>query len=133
MPKVTKLNRVGALWSRARIEIQVQERVVAGEHVFVRVYGEMKIGAKETIYARDLGLRTIQLLMLQPEHRTDHSYTTAAWIYHKGELDNYASIDIFSMDNSYEMKSSGRSGSLSAATTLPYDGSLWLGFIALGE
>ena len=126
MPKVTKRA------DGPRFEIQVQERVVAGEHVFVRVYGEMKIGAKERVYARDLGLRTIQLLMLQPEHGTHNAYTTGVWIYRKGELDNYASVDIFSMD-SYEMLSSGRVGSLSAATSLPYDGSLWLGFIALGE
>jgi len=125
MPKVTKLDR------GPRLEIQVQERVVAGEHVFVRVYGEMKIGAKERIYARDLGLRTLQLLMLQPEHGTHNPYTTGVWIYRKGELDNYASIDIFSMAG-FEMYLNARV-TVSAATTLPYDGSLWLGFIALGE
>jgi len=125
MPKVTKLAR------GPRFEIQVQERVVAGEHVFVRVYGEMKIAAKEQVYARDLGLRTIQLLVLQPEHSTHNPYTTGVWIYRKGELDNYASVDIFSMDG-YEMNPDGRV-SVSAATALPDDGSLWLGFIALGE
>jgi len=125
MPKVTKLDR------GPRLEIQVQERVVAGEHVFVRVYGEMKIGAKERVYARDLGLRTIQLLMLQPEHGTHNPYTTGVWIYRKGELDNYASVDIFSMDG-YEMYLNAQVA-VSAASTLPYDGSLWLGFIALGE
>ena len=114
-----------------RFEIQVQDRVVKGESVFVRVYGEMKIGAKERVYARDLGLRTIQLLMLQPEHGTHNPYTTGVWIYRKGELDNYASIDIFSMDG-YEMYLNAQT-SVSAARTLPYDGSLWLGFIALGE
>uniref|UniRef100_A0A6M3M1M1 Uncharacterized protein n=1 Tax=viral metagenome TaxID=1070528 RepID=A0A6M3M1M1_9ZZZZ len=126
MPKVVKLAR------GPRLEIQVQERYVRGESVHVKVYGEMKIGAKERIYARDLGLRTLQLLMLQPEHGTHNPYTTGVWIYRKGELDNYASVDIFSMAG-YEMISTGRVGSLSAATTLPYDGSLWLGFIALGE
>ena len=125
MPKVTKLAR------GPRLEIQVQDRVVKGESVFVRVYGEMKIGAKERIYARDLGLRTLQLLMLQPEHGTHNPYTTGVWIYRKGELDNYASIDIFSMDG-YEMYLNAQV-TVSAATTLPYDGSLWLGFIALGE
>ena len=125
MPKVTKLAR------GPRLEIQVQERVVAGEHVFVRVYGEMKIGAKERIYARDLGLRTLQLLMLQPEHGTHNPYTTGVWIYRKGELDNYASVDIFSMDG-YEMYLNAQV-TVSAATALPSDGSLWLGFIALGE
>ena len=125
MPKVTKRA------DGPRFEIQVQERVVKGESVFVRVYGEMKIGAKERVYARDLGLRTIQLLMLQPEHGTHNPYTTGVWIYRKGELDNYASIDIFSMDG-YEMYLNAQT-QVSAATSLPYDGSLWLGFIALGE
>ncbi len=125
MPKVTKRD------DGPRFEIQVQDRIVKGEGVFVRVYGEMKIGAKERVYARDLGLRTIQLLMLQPEHGTHNPYTTAVWIYRKGELDNYASIDIFSMDG-YEMYLNAQT-QVSAATTLPYDGSLWLGFIALGE
>ena len=124
MPKVVKLAR------GPRLEIQVQERYVRGESVHVKVYGEMKIGAKERIYARDLGLKTLQLLILQPEHGTHNPYTTGVWIYRKGELDNYASVDIFSMDG-YEMYSSRVS--VSAATTLPYDGSLWLGFIALGE
>jgi len=124
MAKVTKLAR------GPRLEIQVQERFVRGESVHVKVYGEMKIGAKEVIYARDLGLKTLQLLILQPEHGTHNPYTTGVWIYRKGELDNYASVDIFSMDG-YEMYSSRVS--VSAATTLPYDGSLWLGFIALGE
>lgn len=125
MPKVTKRA------DGPRFEIQVQDRIVKGEGVFVRVYGEMKIGAKERVYARDLGLRTIQLLMLQPEHGTHNPYTTGVWIYRKGELDNYASIDIFSMDG-YEMYLNAQV-TVSAATTLPYDGSLWLGFIALGE
>jgi len=126
MPKVIKLAR------GPRLEIQVKERFVSGESVHVKVYGEMKLGAKEVIYARDLGLRTMQLLMLQPEHGTHNAYTTGVWIHNKGELDNYASVDTFSMA-SYELLSSGRSSSLEAATSLPYDGSLWLGFIALGE
>ena len=124
MPKVVKLAR------GPRLEIQVQERYVRGESVHVKVYGEMKIGAKERIYARDLGLKTLQLLILQPEHGTHNPYTTGVWIYRKGELDNYASVDIFSMAG-YEMYDTRVS--VSAATTLPYDGSLWLGFIALGE
>ena len=126
MPKVTKLAR------GPRLEIQVQERHVEGAGVYVKVYGEMKIGAKERVYARDLGLKTIQLLMLQPEHGTHNAYTTGVWIYRKGELDNYASIDIFSMASN-EMLSAAAVTGLSAATSLPYDGSLWLGFIALGE
>lgn len=125
MPKTIKMAR------GPRFEIQVQERYVAGESVHVKVYGEMKIGAKERVYARELGLRTLQLLILQPEHGTHNPYTTGVWIYRKGELDNYASVDIFSMDG-YEMYLNAQV-SVSAATSLPYDGSLWLGFIALGE
>jgi hypothetical protein len=92
----------------------------------------MKIAAKEYVYARELKLNTIEVLNLTPETGDHHLYHVQKYIYNKGEYDNYASVDIFSADG-YEMIAGGRSSSISAASTLPEDGSIWLNFVALGE
>jgi hypothetical protein len=116
-----------------RVEIHTIEHIVDGQHVFNRVYGELKIAAKEVVYARELGLNTLQVFLLQPESGAHHPFPTNVWIYHKGEYDNYASVDIFSMDGyQYEAATRGQSAE-TAPSTLPYDGSLWFGFVAIGE
>ena len=116
-----------------RFEIHHIERSAFGNGIAVKVYGEMKIAGKETVYARELGLNTLQVLMLQPEAADHIMYGTSVWPYHKGELDNWASIDIFAPATHYEYTAGARVGTISAPNTLPHEGSLWLGFIALGE
>lgn len=116
-----------------RVEIHHLERYVSGNGVVTKVFGELKIAAKERVYAYELGMKTIQVLLLQPEAGDHHMYPSNVWIYHKGEYDNYASVDIFS-NAAYQYEAGTRSQSaVTAPSTLPYDGSLWFGFMALGE
>lgn len=114
------------------IHVHFIERFVHGNGIGIKVYGEMKIAGKEVVFARELKLNTIQVLVLTPETGAHHLYHVQKYIHNKGEYDNYASVDIFSAD-AYEMIASGRSGSISAATSLPSGGSIWLNYIALGE
>jgi len=116
MVKIVKADR-GPL-----IHIHYIERVVQGRGIAVKVYGELKIAAKEKVYARELGLNTIQTLHLTPLTGTHTGYLAQTWIYNKGEYDNYASIDVFNTD-----------GTEITAGRGPEDGSIWLTFIALGE
>ena len=104
------------------IHIHYIERVVHGRGIAVKVYGKMKIAAKEYVYARELKLNTIEVLVLTPETGTHTGYLVQKWIYNPGEYDNYASVDIF--DTSGSEVTAGRG---------PEDGSIWLNFIALGE
>lgn len=105
-----------------RIEIHDIVRHVHGNCTVVQSDGEMKIAAKEIVYAYELGMKSIEKLILQPEAANHTMYTSSVWIYHKGELDNYASVDIFT-DTNVEI----------TAGNGPTDGSLWLGFHAAGE
>ena len=116
MVKIVKADR-GPL-----IHIHYIERVVHGSGIAVKVYGEMKIAAKEIVYARELGLNTIQCLQLTPHTGTHTGYIAQKWIYNKGEYDNYASIDIFDTGGTEITAGNG-----------PEDGSIWLDFEALGE
>jgi len=116
MVKVIKSDR-GPL-----IHIHYIERAVHGRGIAVKVYGQMKIAAKEVVYARELGLNTIETLNLTPITGAHTPYIPQAYIYNKGEYDNYASIDVFDHTGSEVTAGSG-----------PEDGSIWLSFIALGE
>ncbi len=116
-----------------RFELHHIERSTFGNGIAVKVFGEMKIAGKEVVYARELALNTLQVLILQPEAADHVMYGTSTWIYHKGEMDNWASVDIFAPATNYEYTSGARAGTMSAPNTLPHEGSLWLGFIALGE
>jgi hypothetical protein len=91
--------------------------------------GEMLIAAKERVFARDLKLNTIQVLLLTPETGSHTAYIVQKWIYSKGSLDNYASIDIF--DYTGTEVTAGRGPSSTPSD--PASGSLWLNFEALGE
>jgi len=113
------------------IHIHYIERTVHGNGIAIKVWGEMKIAAKEYVYARELKLNTIQVLLLTPETGDHHLYTVQKYIYHKGEYDNYASVDIWSAAG-YEMLASGRGQSETPAAN-PTDGSIWLNFVCLGE
>jgi len=120
------------------VHIHTIERHVHGNSVCVHLYGEMKIAAKEVVFARDLGLNTIQVLLLTPEAADHVPYIATKWIYHKGEYDNYASIDIFAPTNAYELRSGTErtqtaTPTIDATSHLPYDGSLWLNFECVGE
>jgi len=115
------------------IHIHYIERTVHGNGIAIKVWGEMKIAAKEYVYARELKLNTFQNLPLTTETGDHHLYTVQKYIYHKGEYDNYASVDIWSAAG-YEMLASGRDQSETPApNTLPSDGSIWLNFCVIGE
>ena len=116
------------------LHLHLVERTIHGNHVAVKVWGEMKIAAKEVVFARELKLKTLQVLLLTPEAGWHAPTTVAKNIYHKGELDNYASIDILAVDaHGYEMTAGSRVGTLTIPSELPYDGSMWLNFMAVGE
>ena len=107
------------------IRIHYIDRTVQGTGIAVKVYGEMKIASKETVYARELKLNTIKTLQLTPHTGVQgRGFMAQKWIYNPGEYDNYASVTIFDM-NGNEITA----GSAYA----PEDGSIWLDFIALGE
>lgn len=107
-----------------QIQVHYKYRDIFGNGIAVRVYGEMKIAATERVWAQELGLKTIQVLVLTPELPLNNGlgYMAQKYINHKGEYNNYASIDIYD-----------DASTLQAAGTGPVDGSIWLDFIALGE
>lgn len=115
---------VGLGGGMPQVQIHFDHRDVGGNGIAVRVYGEMKIACYERVWARELGLKTLQVLVLTPElgFNDGIGYMAQKYVYHKGEYDNYASIDIY--DDASEAQSAG---------VAPVDGSIWLDFIALGE
>jgi len=107
------------------IHVHFIERNVFGNGIGIRVYGELKIASGEIVYARELKLNCLQVLVLTPEYSrqpTVQVYTPVKWIYHKSEFDNWASIDIYEATDGWESRGN-----------LPSDGSIWLDFVALGE
>jgi hypothetical protein len=106
------------------VHIHHIERSVFGNSIAVKVFGEIKIAAGERVWAKELGLKTIEVLDLTPEipSRQAHGLMANKYIYHKGEYGNYASIDIFD-----------DAGTLKTAGAGPFNGSCWLDFIAVGE
>ena len=116
------------------LHLHLVERTIHGNHVAVKVWGDLKIAAKEVVFARELKLKTLQVLLLTPTAGWHAPTTVAKNIYHPGELDNYASIDILAVDtHGYEYTAGTRVGTITIPTSLPYDGSLWLNFMAIGE
>ena len=109
---------------RPLIHIYGIERHVHGNGVYGKVYGEMKIAAGQYVYARELKLNTLQVLNLTPELNINntHGYMAQKYIYHKGELDNYASIDVYDDAGAWQNPGNG-----------PVDGSIWLDFVGIGE
>ena len=104
------------------IHIHHVKRDIHGNGIAIHIYGEMRIAAKEVVYARELKLNTIQTLNLTCETRAHTGYSAQKWIHNKGEYDNWASIDIFDMDGNEQTHGVG-----------PDEGSIWLDFEALGE
>ena len=83
----------------------------------------MKIAAGEFVLAKEFLLKTVEVLTLTPEPGACNvGYMAHANLWHKGELDNYASIDIFNDAGAFKDAGNG-----------PTDGSMWLNFIAKGE
>ena len=109
---------------RPLIHIHHIERSVFGNGIAVTVYGEMKIAAGERVWAKELLLKTIQVLTLTPEidRRMDHGFIANKYVHHKGEYGNYASIDVFDDTGAWQGAGTGR-----------IDGSIWLDYISLGE
>jgi len=117
-----------------RIEIDHIARDIHGNGIAIRVYGQMKIAAKEVVFAHEFKLNTLEVLTLTVEQGTHNIYVPSKWIYHKGEYDNYASIDVFCIDSGgYEMLAASKIATPSIPETLPDNGSIWLNFIAVGE
>lgn len=115
------------------VYIHAIERHVHGNGTFVKVYGELKIAAKEYVYARELKLNSIEVLLLTPHTGAHFMFHAQKWIYAPGQYNNYASIDIFSI-SAYEMLSGVRQPVLSGnPAALPENGSIWLDFMALGD
>jgi hypothetical protein len=106
------------------IHIHYIEQLVKGNGCAVRVHGEMQIAAGERVWAREMGMKTLQVLNLTPEIPLNNGlgYMAQKYIHHKGDLNNYASIDIY--DDASTWQSAG---------TGPSEGSVWLDFVALGE
>ena len=104
------------------VKIYYVERPVQGSGIAVKVYGELKIAAKEIVYARELKLNTIKWMSLTTHSGAHTPYHAQKYIYNVGEYDNYASIDIFDNDGTEITAGKG-----------PDDGSVWLDFEALGE
>lgn len=115
------------------IHIHDVERHIHGNSVVVKVWGQMKIAAKERIYARELKMNTLQILMLTVDDIV-YPIVPVKWIYHKGEFDNYASIDILGPQSAWQFPAGAEARQdVAAITALPHDGSIWLNFMALGE
>jgi len=106
------------------IHIHTVRRNVHGNSIHIVVEGEMKIACPCYVYARELKLKTLQVLVLTPELNLNNGlgYMAQKFIYHKGELDNYASIDVYDDASTWQVPATG-----------PVDGSIWLDFIAKGE
>jgi len=122
-----------AAYGAPLIHIHDVERNVFGNAIVVKVWGQMKIAAKEVVFARELKLNTLQILLLTPETGLHWPWTANKWVYHKGEYDNYASIDILSPQTAYQWEADTRTAAALVPATLPADGSIWLNFMALGE
>ena len=106
------------------IHIHHVERNVFGNGIAIHIYGEMRIAAGEYVYAKELKLNTIQTMNLTPELPANDGlgYMAQKFINHKGEYDNWASIDIYDDASVWQGPAVG-----------PSEGSVWLDFEALGE
>lgn len=112
-----------AVWGPL-IHIHKVDRVVHGNGIDIKVYGEMQIAAGEMIYAWELKLNTLEVLDLTPMQPFNNGlgYMAQVHIKNKGQYDNDASIEVY--DDASVFQSPG---------TGPDGGSIWLSFIAEGE
>lgn len=115
------------------IELHHIERHVHGNGIAIKVWGEMKVSGKQTVFARELGLNTLQVLLLNTETGAHNLFHAQKQIYHKGENDNWASIDILGPGSGEAQFLNDGGVWQASAAELPTDGSIWLDFHALGE
>ena len=57
----------GGTGAKSLIHIHNVRREVHGNGVVIKVYGEMKLHAGQYVYAREMKLNTLQVLLLTPE------------------------------------------------------------------
>lgn len=116
--------QLGSGQGTPQIHVHHVHRDVHGNGIAIRAYGEIKIAAGEFVWAHELKMNTLQVLTLTPEpcRQMNVGYSVHKSIWHKGEYDNYASIDVFDNDGNFQ-----------APGTPPVDGSIWLNFVAVGE
>jgi hypothetical protein len=106
------------------LHIYSVQRDVQGSGVSGTVYGSMKIAAGEQVWASEMKLNSIEVLVLTPglNLKNAHGYMAQQYTSTKGAYENYASIDIY--DDAATWQTAG---------TGPVDGSIWLDFVAHGE
>ena len=106
------------------IHIHKVDRAVHGNGIDIKIYGEMQVAAGEYVYARELKLNTLEVLLLtaMPPSNTGLGYIAQHRIANKGTYDNYASIDVYDDASAWLSPGAG-----------PEGGSIWLNFIAEGE
>lgn len=107
-----------------QIHVHSIRREVFGNEISITVMGEIKIAAGEYVWAKELKLNTLQVIVFTPElnRNTIRGYMAQKAIWHKGEYGNYASVDVYADNGTWEGPGTG-----------PVDGSIWLDFVALGE
>ena len=107
------------------VHIHKVDRMVHGNGIDIKVYGELKIAAGEIIYAYELKLNTLEVLCLTPMvYSHQRGYMASKYIVDKSHYDNYATIDVWTDDGNHVTPGSAEA---------PSDGSIWLDFIAEGE
>jgi hypothetical protein len=106
------------------IHIYSIKRIVHGNGISGFIHGEMKIAAGERVWAHELKCNSIEVLTLTPELNLNNGlgYMAQKYIHHKGEYNNYASIDVYDDNSTWQ-----------SAGTGPVDGSIWLDFEAKCE
>ena len=65
---------------------------------FWEVWGTVTIAHMERIWARDVGLKSIDSVILTPEGGSRDAYFCTKWVYFPKRPSNYASIHIFDHD-----------------------------------
>jgi hypothetical protein len=67
---------------------------------FWEVWGNVRIAHGERIWARNIGLKSIDSLLLTPEGGSVDAYFATKWVWYPKRPSNYASIHIFDHDGS---------------------------------
>lgn len=108
-----------------KIVIHKIERTVHGNGIDIKVYGDMKIASGEYVYAHELKLNTLQVLVLtcQQPRNTGTGHIAQKNIFSPGTYDNYASIEVYNDAGVWQ----------GPGTAPGPDGSIILNFIAEGE
>ena len=106
------------------IHIHFVERVVHGNGIGIKVYGEIKCINGARVNARELKLNTLEELQITPMG-SDQAYGHGKYIVDKGAYDNYASVHVFDESNN-PIDADSYPGP-------EEDGSIWLDFEGLGE